>query len=102
MFEQIINIALGIKPEYTRIDDIPLNQPYKILSFEWKESQYGSKTVAYLENNKWFYLPQRITKYLNKEDPYLTKMNDVKWTIIYKGRQSLNGPAIFELNFTKN
>ena len=102
MYEQIIKLAQGIKPEYIKIYDIPLYQPYEILNFDWKETQHGSKVIAYLDNNKWFYLPQRFTKFLNTEDPYLTKMNDRNWTIVYKGRQSSNGLAIFELNYYKN
>lgn len=98
-YQDIINVAKGIKPEYTKIDDLPQNEELHINKFQWKDTIYGAKVLVYLENNTFFYLPQRMNKSLANQDPYLTMMNNKSWTITYRGRISPNGLAIFDLKY---
>lgn len=98
-YQEIINVAKGIKPEYTKIDDLPQNEELQIYKFQWKDTIYGSKVAVYLSNNSWFFLPQRINKSLTNQDPYLSMMNNKNWTMIFKGRTAPNGLAIFDLKY---
>lgn len=70
-----------------------------IIKFQWKDTSNGTKAAVYLDNNKWFYLPQRMSKTLLNVDPYLTMMNGKSWTIVFKGRATPNGLAIFDLKY---
>lgn len=99
-YQDIIDIAKGVKSEYTKIDDLPQNEELQILKFQWKDNaSYGTKVAVYLENSKWFYFPDRISKALTNQDPYLTMMNNKSWTITFRGRISPYGIATFDLKY---
>lgn len=96
-FGLLNKIGLMQTKEVLKVQDMLLNETYKVLSYTVVTTRLGRAIVAETENNM-IYLPQRLVTHITDAD--VEELNKGKPSLVYRGKKLVGKNVASLLEFS--